>query len=532
LKSEEVGWSRIFLETGLETSYEIASMSSDKNYKTGKYFEEFNSEADADVAALEEAEKKKTSEFADLLAESFKKPSKKLAVGDKIRGEILVVGKEEIFVSTGGSGMNSDGVVPRRDLLDAEGNFHHKVGDTLELYVTQVRGSSLFLSPKPTSKNIAEDLEDAFDMMLPVEGRVAEVCKGGVRVSIRGKMAFCPISQLDSARVESADEYIGRKMEFRITQFSEGGRNIVVSHRKFLDEQRQLSEGAFAEERQVGDIVPGKVKRIETFGAFVEVAPGIDGLLHISELSWSRVAHPQEVVQVGQDVRVKILKKESIEGRLKLSLSLKQVGPEPWEGLSSQLKEGQIVPGKVTRCVKFGAFVELMPGVEGLIPLAEMSHVKRVVRSDEFVKEGEMVTVMIKEIHPDTKRISLSLRAAGEDPWSMVAHKYPVGTVVTGKVERREAYGLFIQIEDGITGLLPKSKALEQPEFPFEKLKVGEMATVQIGELRLQERRISLTPPKDPNQDDWKGYVAQGSGNSSFGTLADQLKKALDKKKK
>jgi small subunit ribosomal protein S1 len=498
-----------------------------KSYKAGKYFEEFNSE----VEELEDSESKKSSEFESLLAESFKKPSKKLAVGDKIRGEILVVGKEEVFVSTGASGANSDGVVPRRDLLDAEGGFHHKVGDVLELYVTQVRGSSIFLSPKPTSKNLADDLEDAFDMMLPVEGRVAEVCKGGVRVSIHGKLAFCPISQLDIGRVENADEYIGRKMEFRITQLSEGGRNIVVSRRKFLEEQRQVSEGAFAEERQVGDIVPGKVKRIEPFGAFVEVAPGIDGLLHISELSWSRVGHPQEVVSIGQDLRVKILKKESHEGRLKLSLSLKQVGPEPWEGLSNQFKVGQIVPGKVTRCMKFGAFVELMPGVEGLIPLAEMSHTKRVVRSDELVKEGENVTVMIKEIQPDTKRISLSLRGAGEDPWSMVPYKYPVGTIVSGKVERREPYGLFIQLEEGITGLLPKSKALEQPEFPFEKLKIGEMATVQIGELRPEERRISLTVPQDPNRDDWKGYVSQGS-SGSFGTLADQLKKALDKKKK
>ena len=372
-----------------------------------------NDSFDGDVFDSDEKEEKKSSEFAQLLEASFKKPSKRLSVGDKIRSEILVLGKEEIYVSTGVSGKSSDGVVSKKDLLDEEGKFNHKVGDILDLYVTQVRGSEIYLSPRPTSKNLADDLEDAFDLMLPVEGKVVEVCKGGVRVLVRGKIAFCPISQLDIAHVETGEEFVGKKFEFRITQFAEKGRNIVVSRRRVLEEQRELSQGAFMEERSVGEVVTGKVKRIEPFGAFVEVAPGVEGLLHISEMSWSRINDPSEIVLVGQEIRVKVIKKDAQEGRLKLSLSLKQVGPEPWAHLSSEVKVGNIVKGKVTRCLKFGAFVELAPGVEGLIPLSEMSFKKRVMSAEEFTKPGETVTVLIKEVNPDAKRISLSLRDVG-----------------------------------------------------------------------------------------------------------------------
>ncbi len=450
-------------------------------------------------------------------------------MGEKIKAEVLVVGKEEIFVSTGTA---SDGIVTRRDLASAEGALDLKVGDVLDLYVTQVRGTQVYLSPKPTSKNLADDLEDAYKMRLPVEGRVAEVVKGGFRVSVHGKLAFCPISQMDVKRIETPEEYIGQRFEFRITQINEDGRNVIVSRRKHLDEQRGASQGTFLEEHPEGSIVNARITRIEKFGAFAEVAPGVEGLIHISELSWSRVENPHDVLQMGQDVHVKVLKTETVEGRLKISLSMKQSQAEPWEHMPSSLKEGQIVEGKVTRCMKFGAFVELSPGIEGLIPLSEMSYTKRVMRSDELVKEGDRIAVKINEINAGAKRISLSLKDAGSDPWALALQKYPVGAIVTGRVERREPYGIFVQLEEGMTALLPKSKASENSEFPYEKLKPGETVTVQIGEVRREERRISLTVPQDPNRDDWKSFVSPASTSlGSFGgALGDQLKKALEKK--
>jgi small subunit ribosomal protein S1 len=186
--------------------------------------------------------------------------------------------------------------------------------------------------------------------------------------------------------------------------------------------------------------------------------------------------------------------------------------------------------------MSFGAFVELAPGVEGLIPLSEMSYTRRVVRSDELVKEGETVSVMIKEVNSETHRISLSLKDAGADPWALVSQKFSVGAIVTGKVERREGYGIFVKLDDGITGLLPKSKAMDKPEFPFEKLKVGDDVTVQIGEIRAQERRISLDVPGDPHADDWKKFTGQGASGASLGTLGgafgDKLRAAMENKKK
>ena len=195
-----------------------------------------------------------------------------------------------------------------------------------------MKGSDIQLSPNPTAKNLAEDLEDAFDKMLAVEGKVAEVCNGGFRVQLKGKLAFCPISQMDTRRIEQPEIYLGNRYEFKITKFEEGGRNIVVSRRKVLEEERELSLGAFTEERKPGDVVQGRVTRLEKFGAFIEIAPGLDGLAHVSELAWSRVGDPSEVLKVGQDVSVKILKIETLDdGKLRISLSLKQVGAEPWK---------------------------------------------------------------------------------------------------------------------------------------------------------------------------------------------------------
>lgn len=475
----------------------------------------------------DEGTENKSSEFAKMLEDSFKNTKRNLSSGDKITAEVLSIGKDEVYVSTG---TMYDGLVPRRDLLDSEGTITCKVGDHLTLYVTSVRGSEIYLSPKPTAKNVADDLEDAFDMELPVEGKVTEVCKGGFRVSIHGKSAFCPISQMDAQRIENPEEYVGRRLEFRITQFSEGGRNVVVSRRKLLDEQRSLSEGAFLDENHVGTVMRGQVTRMEKFGAFVRLDSGLEGLLHISELSWSRVNDPSEVLRVGQEVFVKVLKAEDKEGHLKISLSLKQAQAEPWSQLPTHIQAGSVVSGKVTRCMKFGAFVELIPGVEGLIPLSEMSYTKRVVRSDELVHEGETVSVMIKELNSSDRKILLSLKDAGADPWALVPQKFPVGAIIKGQVERREPYGLFVKLDDGVVALLSKSKALEESSFNFEKVKLGEEIFVQVAELNLDQRRISLSVPRDPEAGEWKSYTQTSTG--SFGTLGDQFSKLLSQKKK
>ena len=350
---------------------------------------EFNTEGDEE---LDTPAKKSGDDFGSLFNESLKGEGKKLRVGDKIRGKILNLGSEEVFVTTG---TRHDGVMSRRELLDADGNCQYKVGDITEVFVTMVKGDQIRLSKNPTDRNMAEDLKGAYENNQPIQGRIVEVCKGGVRVNIKGKIAFCPISQIDSKHVENAEEYVGKSFEFKITEISEGGKNIVVSRRKLLDAEREIGTTSFLSETKDGDIATGRVTRFEPFGAFVELAPGVDGLVHISEIAWSRLESPADVLKLGETVTVKVLKREVLNGRAKISLSIKQATERP-------------------------------------------------VREIEAPKDAA---------------------PKKDDPWS----KLSAGQVFQGKVNRKEPYGLFVQLEPGITGLLHKTRTENHKDFHFEK---------------------------------------------------------------
>lgn len=458
-------------------------------------------------------------EFAALLAQSDSKTGKKLSAGDKINGEILSIGKEESFISTG---TTIDGLILTSELKDAEGNLTHKVGDRIDVYVNQIRGGEIRLSKK-SSGGDADSLEDAFDCMIPIEGRVTEVCNGGFRVNVMGKTAFCPISQIDSKHVTQAADYVGKKFEFMITQFENRGRNIVVSRRKVLDQQKEESAAAFAEDHKQGEIIKGIVTRIEKFGAFVEVAAGLEGLVHVSELSWSRINDPNEAVKIGDSLQVKILKIEDLNGQLKISLSVKQASETPWTSADQQLKIGDVVTGTVTQCLKFGAFVQVLPGIEGLIPLSEMSYTKRVLRSDELIKPGDQVRVLVKDVNLDDRKVLLSLKDADGDPWALVTQKYPVGKVVQGTIEKKETFGLLISLEPGVVALLPKGSYRDLTENPYEHAKVGDKVNIQVAEIQFEERRMRLSPPKDGDDGSWQEF-ATGQSKSFGNSLADQLK--------
>ncbi len=354
-------------------------------------------------------------DFEQMLNDSLNKRDRKLSLGDKVKAEILSVGKEQVIVSTG---TRHDGYVPSSQLQDGAGNARYKTGDFVDLYVTYIKGSEIFLSPNSTSNSLAEGIQEAFDNNQAVEGKVDSVNKGGFQVIVFGKPAFCPMSQMDQKRIEKPEDYIGKRFEFKITQLAEGGRNIVISRRKVLEESQGAAMANFQDQRKVGDIVTGKVTRLEPFGAFIEIAPGLEGLAHISELSWTRVASPKDVVEPGQVVSAKIIRIEN-EGRLKISLTLKQSENDPWQNLPTHVETGRVVAGKITRCMPFGAFVELHPGIEGLVPLSEMSSTKRVAQATEVVQEGEQVSVLIKEINPQAKRISLSIKGAVDQAASM-----------------------------------------------------------------------------------------------------------------
>jgi small subunit ribosomal protein S1 len=377
-------------------------------------------------------------DFSRMLDGALAESEEAMAVGDRVKAEILALGGEDAIVALG---PGKEGVVAAVELAG------RKTGESVDLFVTSVRRSEIRLSIHPTDKNVAQDLKVAYESHRPVEGRVVETCKGGVRVSVRGKSAFCPISQLDLKRVETGAEFVGKTFTFRITEWEEG-RNVVVSRRKLLEEDQARAVAEFFAQNPEGAVVAGTVTRLEKFGAFIELLPGVEGLAHVSELAWSRVQSPADLLAVGQAVAVKILKRETVEGRLKIALSLKQATEKP-------------------------AAAPAVPVV---------------------------------------------------DPWA----KYAAGQVLEGKITRKEPYGLFIQLEPGVVGLLHQSKTAEREDFRLDKQKVGDLLRVQIGEVKLADRRISLELPRDPNEGDWKNH--QESGEVQESPLAASLRAALAKK--
>lgn len=474
--------------------------------------------------------------FAEMFEASEGVRSVELKAGDKIKGAIISIGKDSFFVDTGAK---VDGVAEKEEFLDDEGNFPYKEGDELELYVVSATSNEIRLSKALSGQGGLEALSEAFAARVPVEGRVMEACKGGYRVKVMGRMAFCPISQIDIRFVEEAEAYVGITARFVIIKFEENGRNIVLSRRSLLEAEREEKLQELLQEIGVGDVVEGKVARLAGFGAFIEIAPGVEGLAHISELSWSRVEEPAEVVSEGQTVSVKILKIDDAgDGKPpKISLSMKQAQGDPWSNVPEGLKPGEKVTGKVTRLAKFGAFIEIFPGIEGLAHISELSYAKRIMDPAEVVKPGEAVSVMIKDVDVDNKRVSLSVKDAEGDPWLDVDQKFKSGEKITGTVEGRAQFGMFVNLCPGITGLLPKSKIERAAnKSDLDKLKTGDSVELVIESVDAAGRKISLsTGQSEGGRDDenrnWKSYTPK-SEPQGMGLLGEKLAKAMSKKNK
>ena len=473
-----------------------------------------------------EPEEKEES-FAELFESFESNVNHDIRQGDKIEGTIISIGKESVYI---GTGTKSDGVVSKAELLDKNGEFPHKAGDHLTLYVVSKNESEIILSKAMSGAGMASMLEDAFHSRTPVEGKVSEAIKGGFAVTVMGKRAFCPISQMDVKYVEKTEEYLGEIFHFLITRYEEGGRNIVISRREILNLELAEKREAFFKTVSQGDILDGQVTKLMAYGAFIEISPGIEGMAHISELSWSRVEKPDEVIKVGDQVRVKILSIiEKEEGKApQIALSIKQIGQDPWETVNEKFKTGDQVTGKVVRLAPFGAFVELFPGLDGLVHISEMSYTKRIIKADDVVSAGETVGVVIKGIDPEKKRISLSIRDALGDPWTGVSRKYTPGTLVEGVVEKKETFGIFITLEEGVTGLLPSSSIKRASDTaPFDKLKPGDTVKVLVENTDEDQRRISLAPPDLKEGDNWKHYAKPEK--KTMGTMGDLLMEALKK---
>ncbi len=474
----------------------------------------------------------KDESFAELFEEYSADINDDIQLGDRIEGKIISIGAKSAYIDTGSM---SDGVVEKKELLDEDGELLFAAGDVIELYVVSMNESEIILSKSLSGAANANMLNDAYATRTPVEGNVKEVCKGGFNIEIAGKRAFCPVSQIDVKYVEKPEEYIGETFTFIITRFEEKGRNIIVSRRDYLNIDIERKKNAFFEEAKSGDILDGTITKLMPFGAFVELFPGLEGLVHISELAWSRVEKPEEAVSQGDVVKVKLLSIQKGEDSksTKISLSIKQTLSDPWETAGDNIHVGDQLTGTVTRLMPFGAFVEIVPGTEGLVHLSEMSYTKRILKADDVVSVGETIQVVVKQIELDKKRISLSIKDAHGDPWNGITLKYPLGKPVTGTIEKKEQFGFFISIEPGVTALLPKVKINQSNDASaIEKLKIGMTINVIVSEIDEERRRMSLSPTGIEDQGDWKEFAKEkASGAGSMGSMGDLLQAAMNKKK-
>ena len=467
--------------------------------------------------------------FAALLDQYSPESDSDLRVGDKIRGKIISIGDDTIFVDTN---TKIDASVERADLLDESGELAYSVGDAVELYVVAASESEVRLSRAIAGIGGLNMLKEAQAQNIPVEGRVQATCKGGFHIEVMQRRAFCPISQIDRIYVEDPEPYVGEKYQFLISRIESGGRNIVVSRRQLLERELAAAREAFLETLAIDQVLEGQVTRIQPFGAFVELVPGVEGLVHISELSWSRRAGIEDVVRTGDRIAVKVLGIEQTEdtGKLKISLSAKQVSGDPWLDINSQFEVGQKVQGTVTRCAKFGAFVEISPGVEGLVHISELSYTRRVMDPAEVVTVGETVPVVIKEIDLEKKRLALSVRDAEGDPWVNIKDQFSIGQTVEGRLERKEDFGFFINLAPGITGLLPKSLISRSPESGrIEKTREGGTVTVVIESINPAEHKMTLMPGDPDNEQNWQEFSKPSS--TAMGSLGEKLQQALSKRK-
>ena len=449
-------------------------------------------------------------------------PQARVQKGQKVKGRVVSVADELVFVDIGAK---IEGCMEKADFRDAEGNVSVAVGDEVEAYITHmaVAQGEIRLSRSMSGAGM-QAIEDARENGVPVDGRVTEQCKGGYHVEVLGKTAFCPGSQMAHGTPESL---VGQTFQFLVTRVESRGRNIVVSHRALLDRQREQALEALLEEVREGDVVEGTVTRIASFGAFVELVPGVEGMVHLSELSWSRVMKADEVVQPGDTVQAKILRISKEKGRdgnehTRISLSIKEALGNPWDDIENRVPAaGSIVDGKVMRIAPFGAFVEIAPGIEGLVHLSEMSWTHRVVKADEVVKPGDIVRVKIKDINPQNHRVSLSLRDAQGNPWEDVETRFPVGSVVEGRVESLSKFGLFVSLAPGITGLLPEGIMRQtKTEQEYQKLQKDDPVTLEVQRVDAQAQRITLVPegmqpqPREPRERREKSS-RKGSGRSN-----------------
>ena len=424
--------------------------------------------------------------FAELFASS----ERAMKEGEVVRGTVLGIDGENVHVDVG---FKSEGLIPLWELMDDNGKVLVKPGDVLDVLIEEVEdadGRIALSKEKADRLKIWDEISRAYEADESVEGHVVSRVKGGLSVDI-GVKAFLPGSQVDLRPVRNLESLIGERLAFKVIKFNKRRGNIVLSRRALLEKERARQRTETLTTLEVGQIVDGVIKNLTDYGAFIDLG-GIDGLLHVTDMSWGRVNHPSEIFQVGDQIKVKVLKFDPESERV--SLGLKQIQPDPWVDAAHKYPIGKRVRGKVVSLADYGAFLELEAGIEGLVHVSEMSWTKRVKHPSKVVTAGDMVEAIVLDIDEVSRKISLGMKQIEPNPWSLIEEKYPVGTRVRGTVRNITNFGLFIGLEEGIDGLVHVSDIswTEQIKHPGEKFKKGDELDAIVLKIDKENEKFSL----------------------------------------
>lgn len=438
-----------------------------------------------------------------------------------VEGTVISVDKKEVIVSIG---YKSDGIIPAAEFRY---NPELKVGDTVEVYIEsqEDKKGQLILSHKKARLSKSWDrVNAALEAEEIVHGYIKCRTKGGMIVDVFGIEAFLPGSQIDVHPIRDYDQFVGKTMEFKIVKINQEFRNVVVSHKALIEAELEAQKKEIISKLEKGQILEGLVKNITTYGVFVDLG-GVDGLIHITDLSWGRVADPKEIVEIDQKINVVIL--DFDDEKRRIALGLKQLTPHPWDALEQSLTVGDHVKGKVVVIADYGAFVEVQPGVEGLIHVSEMSWSQHLRSAQEFLKVGDEVEAVILTLDREERKMSLGLKQLKADPWETIESKYPVGSKHTARVRNFTNFGVFAELEEGVDGLIHISDLswTKKVKHPAEFTKAGENIDVIVLDIDKENRRLSLGH-KQLEDNPWEALEAQFAvGSIHTGTIKETFEK-------
>lgn len=444
-------------------------------------------------------------EFATLFEESQKE--REIQEGSVVEGKVVAISPENVTVDVG---YKCEGLVPIYEFIDASGKPVVSLGDVIAVYVDRMEIENGYIAmskDKAAIINAWDEISAACENDQIVEGTVITKVKGGLSVDI-GVKAFLPGSQIDTKPIKDLDQFLGQKLKFKIIKFNKKRGNIVLSRRAVMVQEREMQRSKTLSQLKEGMVVTGSVKNITEYGAFIDLG-GMDGLLHITDMSWGRIKHPNELLNVGDEIQVKILKYDREKERV--SLGLKQVSPNPWEEAEYKFPVGTIVKGKVVSLKDYGAFIELEDGVEGLIHVSEMSWTERVKHPSKVLKVGDEVECKVLEVSPKNKRISLGIKQLQANPWNELEDKFPVGTIIEeGVVKSVTDFGVFVDIGMGIDGLIHVSDISWTKDFnhPSEKFNKGDKVRTVVLGIDKDNEKFSLGI-KQLERDPWENIKSR-----------------------